>query len=862
MEAIESENLISGGEQTQEELARLKRQRSSDDEVAASEWLPAAKRAKGEEIEQPITGQLYLEALPLMVARGYLDGRSLLRAANVCKGARWDARAWERVVKSPVGEEKQTPLMASAFRGDEERVRWFLSIKADPNVQNKVGVRPLMFAAQEGHMTVIKALLEHKADVDAKDSDGNSALHFAAIFDKRDAALALLQGGGADINLADNKKQTALHHAALLPDGENFCLTLLDHGADPRAAEEAGWQLIHFAAWKGHLGLVNRLIEMEVDLDAAVTNGATALFLACRHGREGVAMRLFALGRSRLDLTAGRLNSTCLHASCKSGLHKVTEKLLDLGLDIEASNNLGETPLHVAAEKGHTIIISLLISRGAGVNSRDEQQNTPLLMAASKGQAEAVALLLQRGANAQAVDSSRESALHLAAEGGHAAVVEVLLRHNAEVDATSFTRDTPLILAAEKGHAAVVTQLIAAKAKVDARGAGGVTALVKAIEGDHLGVVTALLEAGAELDCSREKETDVAIRLGRREILKELLDAEHVDRIALACENGQDGVVQELMRGRQFSDKAVRRHPHLLHQACWFPIVRVVEELLKHGYPIDGLDKEGKTPLHRVAETVAVRHVLPTLLRLGPDLETVDADGNTALHLAVTRRNKMAVLRLLQAGANPAAVTRDERTALVIALENDIPALVQLLVQHPCGVEAARDFLHNNPTAWPQEARDALILYLVDSRQLLTPGRNACSPETREVVEAALARFAARISEPNPDRLAISPYRQLIRWFLGAPSAEAPEVTLPLLPAVTSTQPPAGMTDERYREKRTALLRNEARARRDRLVAFYAKGQKAKAAAAESKGLQDSQSAGNAIQEDADGSRGAGGSTQ
>jgi hypothetical protein len=147
----------------------------------------------------------------------------------------------------------------------------------------------------------------------------------------------------------------------------------------------------------------------------------------------------------------------------------------------------------------------------------------------------------------------------------------------------------------------------------------------------------------------------------------------------------------------------------------------------------------------------------------------------------------------------------------------------------------------------------------VDSRQLLTPGRNACSPETREVVEAALARFAARLCGSSSDRPAVFPDRQLIRWFLGAPSAGAPEVAIPSLQAHTAPPPP-GVAAGLYREWRTALLRVEASTRRDRLVAFYAKGQKAKAAEEVSiQRPQDSQSADNAMQEDADGSHGAGG---
>lgn len=67
-------------------------------------------------------------------------------------------------------------------------------------------------AAQNGHVEVIRALVEAGAEADAEDRDGDRAVHHAAFGDES-AALRALAAAGADLNARNGGRQTPLHIA-------------------------------------------------------------------------------------------------------------------------------------------------------------------------------------------------------------------------------------------------------------------------------------------------------------------------------------------------------------------------------------------------------------------------------------------------------------------------------------------------------------------------------------------------------------------------------------------------------------------------------------------------------------------------
>jgi hypothetical protein len=103
-------------------------------------------------------------------------------------------------------------LIAAALRGDLPRVRVLLDAKADLNARNSDGATALIVASQAGHADVVRALLAAKADVNAKASNGATALTEASLHGQGWAepnlvskrSLSLRMRGGDQRHFSDN----------------------------------------------------------------------------------------------------------------------------------------------------------------------------------------------------------------------------------------------------------------------------------------------------------------------------------------------------------------------------------------------------------------------------------------------------------------------------------------------------------------------------------------------------------------------------------------------------------------------------------------------------------------------------------
>jgi ankyrin repeat protein len=102
-----------------------------------------------------------------------------------------------------------TPLMSAAYNGDLELVRALLRRKADLAPVDRMKKTAVLYAAANGHAEVLSALLEHGADVNARYDNELTALMWAAGFG-RDDAVKLLLARGAERNARDNRGKTAL----------------------------------------------------------------------------------------------------------------------------------------------------------------------------------------------------------------------------------------------------------------------------------------------------------------------------------------------------------------------------------------------------------------------------------------------------------------------------------------------------------------------------------------------------------------------------------------------------------------------------------------------------------------------------
>lgn len=119
------------------------------------------------------------------------------------------------LLRAPI-DLSDTALKCATYKQAPRIVKVLITNGADVNAQTKDTVTPLMWAANNGDIESVKALIAAHAAVNAKDDEGDTALIFIADsqFDNSACTRALI-AAGADVNAKNIRGETALAHAEL-----------------------------------------------------------------------------------------------------------------------------------------------------------------------------------------------------------------------------------------------------------------------------------------------------------------------------------------------------------------------------------------------------------------------------------------------------------------------------------------------------------------------------------------------------------------------------------------------------------------------------------------------------------------------
>jgi len=201
-------------------------------------------------------------------------------------------------------------------------------------------------------------------------------------------ALLLLEHG-ADPGVQDNDGQTPLHLASRSRDPSlKFARRLLGLGADVNSRDNQGRTPLHVIEWWSNNGRL--LLEGGADQSIRDNNGHTPLHAVARWGKLNVTERLLELD---LDVNFKR-HFDDAEQWCKD----FSLLLLERGRDPDVRDNDGHTPLHVASREGNLRVAQQLLKFDVDVNSHDIQGRTPFQIAVEVGHVKVEKLLLEHGA--------------------------------------------------------------------------------------------------------------------------------------------------------------------------------------------------------------------------------------------------------------------------------------------------------------------------------------------------------------------------------------------------------------------------------------------------------------------------------
>lgn len=141
------------------------------------------------------------------------------------------------------------------------------------------------------------------------------------------------------------------------------------------------------------------------------------------------------------ESTVNSKRQTLLHIAVLYNKLDVVEIAVEMGCDVNATDNFGETPLHYAAKKGHQTILLFLIQNNAKTNEKNREGNTPLHLAVSNGHERCTKALIfcsEDGVNDK--NNIGNTPLHIAAKLGYLEIIKVLIEGGASVHLNNFCK--------------------------------------------------------------------------------------------------------------------------------------------------------------------------------------------------------------------------------------------------------------------------------------------------------------------------------------------------------------------------------------------------------------------------------------
>lgn len=464
---------------------------------------------------------------------------------------------------------------------------------------------PIVQAAVVGSLPITRLLVEHGADVNLCQKNGESALANAANRGNVELSLYLLEHG-ADPNLR-KPFGTPLAFA----NGAAVMRVLLDHGADPNIPDEDGDLPVIGSIDSNSLDEVELLINYGTDMNHPNKQGETPLDRAKKRGNYGSIVNLLQTAGQKCAAScpvseceiATSPELPALSAACAAGNFDEAVFLLKSGADPNEKSADGRAPLFYCNE---VALVCLLEHFGADVNAVDAFGNTPIIS-------------------------------FLTSEN---------VRHNSE---------------------RAIIFLIEAGTDVDAKNEEGLSAREIANSVDDFEIRAAFAQ-GLEIVERKKRSYEDALakqRIDRAEWYAECKPLESTDNWEQTIANCFNACVLSDLDVLRANEDFVRDNlsvemgsestnwRSMLMMACTDASIEVVNYLIALGADVDQTDNTGQTALRYAAISWRdAAEKIDALIGAGANVNHRSNDGSTALSDAAYEQNAAAIRALISHGAD------------------------------------------------------------------------------------------------------------------------------------------------------------------------------------------------------------------
>jgi len=273
----------------------------------------------------------------------------------------------------------------------------------------------------------------------ATDGLGNTILHFAAEWNLNSAIPVIIKNG-LSVEVTNATGQTPLF-MAIRTDNISTIRILTENNANLNARDNQGNSALHAAVRWGAINSAAFLITSGIDINAHSLNGNTALHDAVLFGISDIETLLI---QRKANLEVRNVDgNTPLMEAIRTIMIPSVENLLASGADPSTRNTRGDTPLHVAVSLENYNIVNLLLQKGTSIHARNTRNRTPFQVSISVSQ-QMVSTLLA-GGRINTPDDMGNSILHIAVqERASENILRSILSLGGRINAVDSNGKTPL----------------------------------------------------------------------------------------------------------------------------------------------------------------------------------------------------------------------------------------------------------------------------------------------------------------------------------------------------------------------------------------------------------------------------------